>query len=109
MKILNVEIGELDIFDLEVAEQYEKGLAEIQNKDYNLETLSEIIKAQCTDVMNLFNKLFGEGTDKKIFGNKTNLKLCLQAFEELVENVNRQGEELSNSVVNKYSNARTKR
>lgn len=109
MKILNVEIGELDIFDLEVAEQYEKGLAEIQNKDYNLETLSEIIKAQCTDVMNLFNKLFGEGTDKKIFGNKTNLKLCLQAFEELVENVNKQGEELSNSVVNKYSNARTKR
>lgn len=109
MKILNVEIGELDIFDLEVAEQYEKGLAEIQNKDYNLETLSEIIKAQCTDVMNLFNKLFGEGTDKKIFGNKTNLKLCLQAFEELVENVNNQGEELSNSVVNKYSNARTKR
>ena len=109
MKILNVEIGELDIFDLEVAEQYEKGLAEIQNKDYNLETLSEIIKAQCTDVMNLFNELFGEGTDKKIFGNKTNLKLCLQAFEELVENVNRQGEELSNSVVNKYSNARTKR
>ena len=109
MKILNVEIGELDIFDLEVAEQYEKGLAEIQNKDYNLETLSEIIKAQCTDVMNLFNELFGEGTDKKIFGNKTNLKLCLQAFEELVENVNSQGEELSNSVVNKYSNARTKR
>lgn len=109
MKILNVEIGELDIFDLEVAEQYEKGLAEIQNKDYNLETLSEIIKAQCTDVMNLFNELFGEGTDKKIFGNKTNLKLCLQAFEELVENVNNQGEELSNSVVNKYSNARTKR
>lgn len=109
MKILNVEIGELDIFDLEVAEQYEKGLAEIQNKDYNLETLSEIIKAQCTDVMNLFNELFGEGTDKKIFGNKTNLKLCLQAFEELVENVNKQGEELSNSVVNKYSNARTKR
>lgn len=109
MKILNVEIGELDIFDLEVAEQYEKGLAEIQNKDYNLESLSEIIKAQCTDVMNLFNKLFGEGTDKKIFGNKTNLKLCLQAFEELVENVNKQGEELSNSVVNKYSNARTKR
>ena len=109
MKILNVEIGELDIFDLEVAEQYEKGLAEIQNKDYNLESLSEIIKAQCTDVMNLFNKLFGEGTDKKIFGNKTNLKVCLQAFEELVENVNKQGEELSNSVVNKYSNARTKR
>mgnify|MGYP003523099060 CR=1 FL=1 len=109
MKILNVEIGELDIFDLEVAEQYEKSLAEIQNKDYNLETLSEIIKAQCTDVMNLFNELFGEGTDKKIFGNKTNLKLCLQAFEELVENVNRQGEELSNSVVNKYSNTRTKR
>lgn len=109
MKILNVEIGELDIFDLEVAEQYEKGLAEIQNKDYNLGALSEIIKAQCTDVMNLFNELFGEGTDKKIFGNKTNLKLCLQAFEELVENVNKQGEELSNSVVNKYSNDRTKR
>lgn len=109
MKILNVEIGELDIFDLEVAEQYEKGLAEIQNKDYNLGTLSEVIKAQCTDVMNLFNDLFGEGTDKKIFGNKTNLKLCLQAFEELVENVNKQGEELSNSVVNKYSNTRTKR
>ena len=105
MKILNVEIGELDIFDLEVAEQYEKGLAEIQNKDYNLGILSEIIKAQCTDVMNLFNELFGEGTDKKIFGNKTNLKLCLQAFEELVENINKQGEELSNSVVNKYSNA----
>ncbi|MBZ9608633.1 AP endonuclease [Clostridium estertheticum] len=114
MLINNVELEELDIFDLETAEKYEKALIKVTEEAKETEgiSMSASIRKQCNAVFNCFNTMFGEGTDKKIFGNKTNILLCLKSFEELIEHTNEQKKELE-KLTNKYSpnrlNRRTKK
>lgn len=110
MIINGVELEDLDIYDLEVAEKYEKALAkvrELSTKD-NSKSLSEGIKFQCNLIFDFFNTVFGEGTDKDIFGNKVNLMTCMKAFEEIVLKVNEQKKELE-KLSNKYSPNRAAR
>lgn len=110
MIINGVELEDLDIYDLEVAERYEKALAkvrELSTKD-NSKSLSEGIKFQCNIIFDFFNTVFGEGTDKDIFGNKVNLMTCMKAFEEIVLKVNEQKKEIE-KLSNKYSPNRATR
>lgn len=93
MKINNVELKDIDIYDLEVAETWE----EIKNEAVSLEDevkgLSAVasIRVQCNFVFDAFNKLFGPGTDKKVFGDRVNLIVCLDAFQELANNLDKIG------------------
>lgn len=110
MIINGVELEDLDIYDVEVAEKYEKALETVHlssNKD-NSKSLSEGIKFQCNLIFDFFNTVFGEGTDKKIFGNKVNLMTCIKAFEEIVLKVNEQKKEIE-KLSNKYSPNRAAR
>jgi transcription termination factor NusB len=109
MIINGVELEDLDIYDVEVAEKYEKVLENI-NKPQKVEGLktSAVIRKQCEAIFNVFNELFGEGTDKKVFGDRVNLKICLEAFASLVDQINSQKEELDN-IVSKYSPNRAQR
>lgn len=110
MKINGVELEDLDIYDVEVAEKYESGLKKIKemSNDVNDKSLSETIRIQCNHIFDFFNTLFGEGTDKKVFGNKVNLVTCIKAFEELILQVNEQKKELE-KISNKYSPNRAAR
>ncbi|ADL53211.1 DUF6673 family protein [Clostridium cellulovorans] len=110
MKINNVELIDLDIFDVDVAEKYENALKKIENIAAEVKNLgmADSIRKQCNAIFNVFNTLFGEGTDKKIFGDKVNLLVCIKAFEELVVQVNEQKKELDN-IANKYSPNRAQR
>lgn len=109
MIINGVELEDLDIYDVEVAEKYEKVIENI-NKNQKFEGLkiSVVIRKQCESIFNVFNELFGEGTDRKVFGDRVNLKICLEAFASLVEQINSQKEELDN-IVSKYSPNRAQR
>ncbi|MBU3112004.1 DUF6673 family protein [Clostridium lacusfryxellense] len=110
MLINNVELEDIDIYDLETSEKYEVAIADFQkvvgelksttNEDKKV--LSSVIRRQCNAVFDCFNAIFGTGTDKKIFGNKTNLMVCLKAFEELAIFVNKQKDEME-KMANKYS------
>ena len=104
MIINGVELQDLDIYDLEVAEKYDKGLKGVAEVGANLEGLSttEVIRVQCTAIFNFFNELFGEGTDKKIFGDKVNLVTCLKALDEFITQVRDQKEQIE-EISNKYS------
>ena len=53
-------------------------------------------------IFNFFNELFGEGTDKKIFGDKVNLVTCLKALDEFIAQVRDQKEQIE-EISNKYS------
>ena len=66
MIINGVELQDLDIYDLEVAEKFDKELKVVAGVGEKLEGLStpEVIRTQCTAIFNFFNELFGEGTDK---------------------------------------------
>ncbi|MDU1313939.1 MAG: DUF6673 family protein [Clostridium septicum] len=104
MKINGVELEDLDIYDLEVAERYEKALEDltgIEEKVANKKN-SESIRIMCNAVFNIFNTMFGEGTDKKVFGKKVNLLTCMSAIDELVEKTNEKKKEI-NKFTSKYS------
>lgn len=110
MIINGVELDDIDIYDLKVAEKYEKALAKV-NEDCNKDdsrSLSEGIKYQCNLIFDFFNTVFGEDTDKKIFGNKVNLMICIKAFEEVVLRMNEQKKEIE-KLSNKYSPNRAAR
>lgn len=110
MIINGVELEDIDIYDLEVAENYEKALKivnESSSKD-NSKSLSDGIRFQCNLIFDFFNTVFGEGADKKIFGNKVNLMTCIKAFEEIVLKMNEQKKEIE-KLSNKYSPNRAAR
>lgn len=114
MIINNVEVGELDIFDVENSEKYEKAIDRVIEEAQNAKgiKLSATIRKQCNAVFNCFNELFGEGTDKKIFGDKVNLLICLKAFGELKDGVSKQIEKSEmelKTVTSKYTSSRAKR
>ena len=110
MKINGVELEDMDIYDLETAEKYEFAIAQFQKvtgeskstAGEGKKVLSSVIRKQCNSVFDCFNTIFGEGTDKKIFGNRTNLMVCLKAFEELAIYANNQKSEME-EMGNKYS------
>lgn len=110
MKINNVELQDIDILDLEVAEKWEQALERVEGVAKSIEgmKISEAIRIQCNAIFEVFNTLFGEGTDKKIFGARVNLMMCLKAFEELVTQVNSQSAEVE-KMASKYSPNRVQR
>jgi hypothetical protein len=110
MIINGVELKDIDIFDLETAENYEKALEKVSNEAKDTEGLntSAAIKKQCRAVFDCFNTIFGADTDKKVFGDKINLLICLKAFEDLVEYTKEQNKELE-KITNKYSSNRAQR
>ncbi|MBE6061219.1 MAG: AP endonuclease [Clostridium sulfidigenes] len=110
MKINNVELQDIDILDLEVAEKWEQALESVEGVTKSIEgmKISETIKTQCNAIFEVFNTLFGEGTDKRVFGDRVNLMMCLKAFEELVTQVKSQSAEVE-KMASKYSPNRVQR
>ena len=104
-----VDLGQYDIFDAEQAEKYEKVLDEASKpiKAEGLKT-SAIIRKECEKVFDVFNSLFGEGTDKKVFGDRVNIRVCIEVFASLVEQINSQKEEVD-KLTAKYSPNRAQR
>lgn len=114
MIIKGVELENLDIFDVEVVEKYESGLEKIKEMSNDLidKSFSESIRIQCNHIFDFFNIMFGDGADKKIFGDKVNLVTCVEAFEELISQVNEQKSEQMkkiDKISNKYSPNRAAR
>ncbi|CAI3674763.1 conserved hypothetical protein [Clostridium neonatale] len=109
MKINNVEL-EMDIYDADTMEKIEKAITktvdEINSKQGK--TNSETIRIQCTAIMDCFNDVFGEGTDRQLFGGKTNLMVCLNAFEEFTNEILEQRKKI-NKLNNKYNLNKIKR
>lgn len=110
MKINNVELQDIDILDLEVAEKYEKALESVKDITKRVEgmKLSEAIRIQCNAIFDVFNTMFGENTDREVFGDRVNLMICLKAFEELVAQMNSKNAEIE-KMASKYSSNRATR
>lgn len=110
LKINDVEL-ELDLMDADMAEKYEKAYRKMQRDVANIPknlSLAESIRKQCKLIFNFFNEVFGQGTSKNIFGNRTNLRECIKAVETLIDHVNKDTEE-ANKIINKYSPNRVER
>lgn len=112
MKILNTELQDLDFMEAEVMEKFEELQEEynvkLENKPEFNKT-SEMIRYHCEIVFDLFNGLFGEGTDKKIFGKSTNILQCTKALDELysyIETSNKANEKEFNTINNHINRRR---
>lgn len=91
MIINGVEIECFDTADAVVMEHYEAVINRvtdtIKSMGGNL-TKSQYIRKLCQTIFEAFNELFGEGTDRKIFGDSVNMNICLNAYYDLIEGVN---------------------
>lgn len=91
MIINGVELPDLDVADADVLEKYENTMDSFSKKmqgiSKNGKKGSQLIREECHAFFEVFNEIFGEGTDRKVFGDKTNLMVCVDAFEQLKTNV----------------------
>ena len=101
MKILNTEV-EFNFNDADDMEKLEKAVDETNIKFKSIEKegkrTSELIRETCKVVFECFNSIFGEGTDKKIFGTKTNFDTCIEAFQDLCNAKDEQEEGLQEKI-----------
>ena len=83
---------DFDIFDADTAELYEQAAREAGKEAAQKpgETLADCIRRQYGAVFRFFDTLFGEGFHKELFGGRTNLAECLEAFREFIGQVNAQ-------------------
>ena len=87
VKILGVEL-EADLLNPDVRERYEKCIEKVveqSEKAKECVKTSEAIRMQCNAVIESLEEMFGEGTAKRVLGEKTNLLVCLDAFEGLCD------------------------
>lgn len=107
-----------DIFDADKADAFENALNLVAQKMADLEkesegmTYAQVIRIQCEAVADCFDNLFGEGTAVKIFDGVVNLKVAMNAFQELADGINAEKAELetmAKAVTAKYSGNRAQR
>lgn len=114
IKILGEEF-ELDTMDLDVSETIEKAMGKVPEKLNQMNsnvTRSEAIKETVTIVSECFDTILGEGASKKIFKGKRNLKLAMNAFEELAIGIQKEDENVEKEFdesIKKYSPNRVAR
>ena len=95
MLINGVEF-EIDFTDADLIERIDKKVKEVEEQGKELEknkkniTPAEGIRQECKIVKEFFDYVLGDGASKKIFGDKNSLRDCLQAFEDLINERNRQ-------------------
>lgn len=106
---------ELDLLDADQAEKMENAVAKViqemdalsERTESNDETLSnaDVVREACHIVFACFNSLFGEGADKKIFGERTHFGECLEAFAQLQEQAQQNSTNDLTGILSRYQPA----
>lgn len=100
MKIKDIEI-DFNFLDADDVERFEKAAKKVKDECVKHKNISmsyaETIRKECEVINNFFDETFGQGTSKKIFGEKCNLEDHIKAFEEIVMEKNRQQTGLKNT------------
>lgn len=90
--VLNNKEYELDLFDVNVMENYETAtlnsaekMIEMGKSEDKCQKLSDVMKIGCNIIFDFFDTVFGKGTAENIFDGKRNYKLCLKTYKECNE------------------------
>lgn len=106
---------EIDLLDADTAERMEAAFEHVADRVTEIEAdksirLSQAIRAMCREIFSCFNSLFGEGTDKRVFGDQVNLEQCMMAFAELSRQAPEQSTVRMTNLMAKYApNRETRR
>lgn len=112
MIVNGVKLPDPDVGDLAFLEKYEALNDYIAKKSAEIDKnarRSEAVRIQCNLVFEFFDTLFGEGTARKIFGEKVNLKTCIDAYEEAIKGINALDAKLAGYFRNKGANRQQRR
>lgn len=113
MTINGVELN-IDFTDADVLERIETKSEEVLKKCEELEKNkknikpAEGIRQECKILKDFLDYVFGENISEKVFGNKDSLRDCLKAYEDIINERNRQLNNLD-KIVEKYSPERVQR
>ena len=105
----------LDLTDVDNIELYEKTFAKMQEDIKAMSpagSQSEIVRAYCKTLREVFDNLFGAGTSDKLFGqrnNATEITACYENFLEFVTGQNKSLTDLQNRITSRYSPNRAQR
>ena len=111
MLINGVEL-DIDFTDADTLEKIENGCKivyeEVEQLKNTTLTPAEGIRQECKILKDFLDYVLGDGTSKKLFGEKNSLKDCLSAYEDIVNARTEQINEFQ-AKVSKYSPDRLKR
>lgn len=112
LKICGQEL-ELDLFDADVMEVYEKAMNEVverakESKKHTEVSNAEGIREMCGIVKDFFDKVFGDGTAEKLLKGKNNLAVCMDAFGIVSSEAGKMKGQV-NAITNKYNMNRAQR
>lgn len=106
MLVNNVQLPDLDVGDADTMEKYENELNAVTAKMSAIKadnkTQSQVIREQCHIIFEFFNNIFGAGTDRLIFGDKTNIVICLDAYAAMIKAVSKDKSTLADKLTNKF-------
>ena len=110
MIINGVEL-ECDVLDIATLKAIKQGSERVVNIEKEIAPIQDEIgqiEAMCHIIFDFFNRVFGEGTANKIFGDKVSLTLCMDAFESFM-NQKAEQEEAFHKRAEKYKGNRSQR
>ena len=105
----------LDLSDTDTIALYEKSFKQMQEDVKKMPkegTKSEIVRAYCQVLRDVFDRLIGDGTSDKLFGNRYNaleITTCYENFLEFVDGQNKAIGDLVNRMTTRYSPNRAQR
>lgn len=96
-----------DFFDADFMERYETATRDMHNKatdarDRKYEKVADAFREQCAVAREYFDRIFGNGTSKELFGDRMNLRDHMEAIAELTECAVGAKKEI-NDLTNKYT------
>lgn len=96
-----------DFFDADFMERCETATKDMHNKatdarDRKYEKVADAFREQCTVAREYFDRIFGNGTSKELFGDRMNLRDCMEAIAEFTDCAAGAKKEI-NDLTNKYT------
>jgi len=83
----------IDMHDADQMERYEKAFEKMGEAEKAIPKdgkQSEILRKFCTLFRDLFNDLFGPGTDEKLFGSTNNARIAIEIYDDFLSFVDAQ-------------------
>lgn len=106
---------EIDMGDYDFQKKYEDAFEKMGEEEKALQKVgrsSEITKGYCQMFYNLFDRIFGDGTSVKLFGNKYNVSLTNDVYDQFISACKEQAKKLHgdmDKMASKYKPNRTQR
>lgn len=90
---VNFEELDFDATDADTLKKYLGAMKVVSERANSMDAESELpeqYRSLCESVKTCFDDIFGTGTGEKICGTNNSLKVCTNAFRELVDEYNHQ-------------------